>query len=86
MSELEARIRQRLKLTSPDSNGKLPEMPTRWPAIQRHYEQRIRQGMKLAYAVDQAFCNLSGSNRHDAVRGSTDSIGQYSTDSVGDLS
>lgn len=85
MSELEARLRYKLKLY-PSANGNQPPMPARWPAIKRHYEARIAQGMKLAYAVDQAYCNLSGSNRHDTVRGSTDSIGQYSTDSIGDLS
>lgn len=69
MSELEARIRVKLRISASDA------MPSRWPAIQRHYEQRIAQGMKLAYAVDQAFCNLSGSNRHDTMRGSTDSAG-----------
>lgn len=37
--------------------------------IIKHYEQRIAAGMKLSYAVDQALANLSGSNRHDAIRG-----------------
>lgn len=70
MSELESRIRLRLK-ADPNDDLRYPK----WPNIKRHYEQRIAQGMKLAYAVDQAYCNLSGSNRHDTPRGSTDSVG-----------
>jgi hypothetical protein len=66
MSELEARIRAKLKL-NPNAAG-IPPMPPRWPRIRDHYEQRIAKGMKLSYAVDQAFCNLSGSNRHDTPR------------------
>lgn len=60
MTELEANIKAKLKLT---------ELPTRAASILNHYHKCIAKGMKLAYATDLALANLSGSNRHDTIRG-----------------
>lgn len=63
MDQLEANIRARLRLKADDSIG------LRWPKIARHYRARLGKGMTLAEATHLALANLSGSNRHDTIRG-----------------
>lgn len=63
MDQLEANIRARLKL---HANAALP---SRWERIAKHYRDRLTKGMTLAEATHLALANLSGSNRHDTIRG-----------------
>lgn len=41
----------------------------RYWRILNHYERQIAKGMKISYAFECALANLSGSNRHDTIRG-----------------